>query len=104
MSMDFISWSCIEHQTAAANLAFPPVVLCPSLGYQGTTVRSVLPEILPDVAVIVDVPDDFSAASPGDPRILIVATDVLDELQLTDAVKSKIEVSVNKPIAWNWNC
>ena len=60
-----------------------------------------LREILPDVAVIVVVPADTSCASPGDPGILIVATERLDELQLTDAVKSKIEVSVNKPIAWN---
>ncbi len=76
----------------------------PSLGYQGTTVRSVLPEILPDVAVIVDVPVEIRAARPGKPGILIVTTERLDELQLTDVVKSRIEVSVSKPMAWNWNC
>jgi hypothetical protein len=49
------------------------------------TVRVVLPEILPEVAVIVVVP---AATAVARPLLLTVATDVLDELQATWVVIS----------------
>ena len=49
------------------------------------TVRVVLPEILPAVAVMVEVP---VARAVTRPLLLTVATDVLDELQLTGVVMS----------------
>jgi hypothetical protein len=44
------------------------------------TVRVVLPEILPEVAVMVEVP---AARAVAKPLLLTVATEVLDELQVT---------------------
>ncbi len=53
----------------------------------GVTVSVVVPEMLPDVAVIVVVPAPTEDASPFDPvALLIVATVVFEELQKTDAV------------------
>ena len=49
------------------------------------TVRVVFPEILPEVAVIVVVPTAMAVARP---LLLTVATDVLDELQVTWVVIS----------------
>ena len=49
------------------------------------TVRVVLPEILPEVAVIIAVP---AAPDVARPLLLTVATDVLDELQVTCVVIS----------------
>jgi len=46
----------------------------------GVTVSVVLPEILPDVAVMVAVPVATAVAKP---LVLIVATEVLDEVQVT---------------------
>jgi hypothetical protein len=49
------------------------------------TVRGVLPEILPKVAVMVAVP---AATAVARPLLLTVATDVLEELQVTWVVIS----------------
>ena len=49
------------------------------------TVRVVFPEILPEVAVMVAVP---AATAVARPLLLTVATDVLDELQVTCVVIS----------------
>jgi len=46
-------------------------------------VRVVLPEILPEVAVMVAVPAEKAVARP---LILTIATDVFDELQVTCVV------------------
>ena len=58
------------------------------------TVRVVEPEILPDLAVIVVVPAAFEVAFPFDlGHLLIVATDLAEELQFTDAVMSFVLLS-----------
>jgi len=54
------------------------------------TVRVVVPEILPDVAVIVATPCATAVARPEE---LMVATDVLDDVQFTDIVMSFVELS-----------
>jgi len=52
-------------------------------------VRVAEPEMLPEVAVIVAVPAATGVTCPLEPAaLLIVATDVADELQVTDAVIS----------------
>ena len=52
------------------------------------TVRTAEPEILPDLAVIVVVPTAFEVAFPFDlAALLMVATDLAEELQVTDAVR-----------------
>ncbi len=61
-----------------------------------------LPEILPDVASIVVDPAPCAVARPWKPAAFEMnATVVLDELHLTAVVRSWIESSVNKPMAWN---
>lgn len=55
----------------------------------GVTVRVVGPEMLPEAAVIVDVPTATGVAFPLEPAaLLMAATDVADELQVTDVVRS----------------
>ena len=51
----------------------------------GATVRVVFPEILPEVAEIVDVP---TATAVARPLLFTVATDILDDLQVTCMVIS----------------
>ena len=51
------------------------------------TVRVVLPEILPKLAVIMLVP---AATAATRPLLLMVAVDVSEELQVTCEVKSKV--------------
>jgi hypothetical protein len=63
------------------------------------TVRVVLPEILPEVAVMVVVP---AATAVARPLLLTVATDVLDEVQVTCVVISWLEPSEYVPKAANW--
>jgi hypothetical protein len=53
----------------------------------GVTVRVVLPRIVPEVAVMVAVPWATAVAMP---LLSTVATDVLDELQMTCVVISKL--------------
>ena len=50
------------------------------------TQRVVLPETLPEVATILEVPS--ATAVPKPPLLLTVAAEVLDELQVTSAVTS----------------
>jgi len=61
-------------------------------------VRVVLPEILPEVAVIVVVPPEAAVARPV---LLTVATDGSDELQMTCVVISNLVVSEYVPVALN---
>ena len=52
------------------------------------TVKAAVPETLPDVAVIVVVPAVTAVARPFDPAaLLIVATPVLEEFQVAEAVR-----------------
>jgi hypothetical protein len=58
------------------------------------TVRVVDPDMLPDAAVIVVDPVAAAVADPLDPAaLLIVATPVLDELQVTAVVRSCVVLS-----------
>ncbi len=58
------------------------------------TVRVVLPETAPDVAVIVTDPAARDVARPLEPAaLLIAAIAVFDEFQVTDAVRSWVELS-----------
>jgi hypothetical protein len=61
-------------------------------------VRAVLPEILPWVAVIIAVPTVKVVARPV---LLMVATDVLDERQMTCVVISRLVPSEYVPVAVN---
>ncbi len=68
----------------------------------GVTVRVVDPEMLPEVAVIVAVPAAADTASPLEPAVLLIdATPVLDEFQVTVDVRSCVVLSENVPVAMN---
>ena len=61
----------------------------------GVTVRVVDPEMLPEVAVIVTDPRLMPLASPLEPDALLTDATVLSEdVQLTDAVRFCVELSV----------
>jgi len=62
------------------------------------TVNTVEPEIDDDVAVIVEVPTPAPVASPA---ALIIATDVVPELQVTLEVRFCVVPSLNVPVAVN---
>ncbi len=53
----------------------------------GITVRSMFPEMLPEVAEMVDVP---TATAVPRPMLLTVATDIFDEVQVTWVVISRL--------------
>ena len=60
----------------------------------GVTVRAVDPDMLPDVAVIVVDPVATPEVNPFEPAaLLIVATPVMDELQVTAVVKFCVVLS-----------
>jgi len=66
------------------------------------TVRVVLPEIAPDVAVIVVEPSEKAVASPLEPTVsLTVAMAGLKELHVTDDVRSFLVLSEYIPVALN---
>ncbi len=68
----------------------------------GFTVNEVDPVTLPDVAVTVVVPAATEVAKPLEPAALLtVATPVLDELQVAEAVRSCVVLSENVPVAEN---
>jgi hypothetical protein len=58
------------------------------------TVRVILPEVFPEMAIMAVVP---TAAAVAKPLLLTVATAGLDELQVTCVVKSRLVLSENKP-------
>jgi hypothetical protein len=62
------------------------------------TVRVVLPEVVPEVAVMVAVP---AATAVATPLLLMVATDVFDELQVTWVAILKLVPSVYVPVVVN---
>ena len=58
------------------------------------TVRTVEPEIFPDLAVIVVVPEATEVAFPFDfAALLMVATDLAEELHVTDVVMFRVLLS-----------
>ena len=65
----------------------------------GVTVRVVLPEILPKVAVMVVVP---AARAVARPLLLTVATEVFDEVQVTCGVRSRLVPSEYAAMAANF--
>lgn len=68
----------------------------------GVTVRTVDGEMPPCVAVIVVGPTAVEVACPLEPAaLLIVATDGVDEFQVTDDVRSCVVLSENVPVAVN---
>lgn len=68
----------------------------------GVTVRVVVPEKLPDVAVIVAVPTPTDVASPLVGAVLLmVETRVSEELQEADDVIFCVVPPVNVPVAIN---
>jgi hypothetical protein len=68
----------------------------------GVTVSVVVPEKLPDAALIVVVPTPTEVASPLEPAVLlIVDTRAFEELQETEDVISWSDPSVNVPVAVN---
>ncbi len=66
--------------------------------FAGFTVRVVEPDTFPEVAVTVVEPAARAVASPVE---LIVAREVLPELQVTEAVRSCVVLSENVPVAAN---
>ena len=68
----------------------------------GVTVSVVVPDILPDVAVIVVEPAATEVANPLDPAaLLIAATAALDEFQVATIVKFCVEPFEYVPVAVN---
>ena len=66
------------------------------------TLSVVNAEVLPNTAVIVVVPTETEVATPLEPAaLLIVATDISDEVQVTDVVRSFVEWSEYEPVAAN---
>ena len=66
------------------------------------TVKDALPETPPDVAVIVVFPAATALATPFVPAVLLmVATAVDEELQLTELVRFCVLPSLNVPVATN---
>ena len=66
------------------------------------TVTVAVPEMLPDVAVIVVEPPAKAVANPLDPAaLLILATDAVDEFHVTDVVRFCVELSEYVPVAVN---
>jgi len=62
------------------------------------TVRVVFPEVVPELAVIITVP---AATAVANPLVLMVATEGLDEPQVTDSVILWLDPSENVPVAVN---
>jgi hypothetical protein len=67
----------------------------------GVTVRVVLPEMPPHVALIMVEPFAAAVANPIDSSSLLIAAAAAEELQVTDAVISWVELSEYVPVALN---
>jgi len=104
------SWVVLSEKVpVTVNCWFVPVAM---LGFVGETVRDtsvadvtvrvVVTETLPDVAVMVAVPVAMAVALPLLPVVLLmVATDEADELQITKVVRSWVVLSEKVPVALN---
>lgn len=100
--------SCVvlsEKVPVAVNCCFVPLaidglagVMASETRFAGLTVRVVEPDTFPEVAVTVVAPAARAVASPAE---LIVAMEVLPELQETEAVKFCVVLSENIPVAAN---
>ncbi len=75
-----------------------PGVIAIETSVAGFTVSVVVPEMLPEVAVIVE---DPAATDVARPEALMVATPVLDEAHCTVVVKSWVVLSEKMPVAVN---
>ena len=101
-----ISWVVpSENVPVAANCWVDPTEMIGLVGVtamedtvEDVTVRVVLPEIVPEVAVMVAAPAETDVASP---LLLTEAIEVFDELQVTDTVISWVVPSENVPVAVN---
>ena len=104
------SWVVLsENDPVAVNCCFVPFAM-PALAGEteidrsvaGFTVSVVEPEMLVQVAVIVVVPAPTEVARPFEPDVLLmVATPVSDEVQVTYAVRSCVVPSEKVPVAAN---
>jgi len=65
------------------------------------TVKMALEEMLPELAVIVELPADNPIASPGTPFTLMLATERFPDVHCTDPVTFCVLPSVKVPIAVN---
>ena len=108
VTYDVISRLLLSEKTpVAVNCSVVPRAI-PGLGdttaikARVTTFTVVEPDMLPEEAVIVVLPAETGAANPFEPAILlIVATVMADELQVTDDVISCVLPSENVPVAVN---
>ena len=94
------TWNVVESVPPAQVPAVPSVTFrgVTALTTGAATVSVVLPEILPDFAVMTDVPGFTPAARPV-PEI--VATDVVPDDHVTDPVMSGVVPSEYVPVALN---
>ena len=106
MTWAVISWVVpSENVPVAVNCWVAPPAMLGSVGVTATedrvpevTVRVVLPEIVPEVAVMVAVPAAMPVARP---LLLMIATDVSDEIQVTSIVISPPGATSNLPVPVN---
>jgi len=85
-----------------AESSVAPAPWTKAIGALAVTLRSVEPVVEPEVAVMVVEPAAIPVASPLLPAVLlIVATPVADELQVTDVVRFCVLPSLNVPVAVN---
>jgi len=99
----------LENVPVAVNCCVDPVgkeevrgVMEIEINVAGDTVNTVDPDMLPDVAVIVVEPAATGVASPFEPVALLMdATDVDDELQVTVVVRFCVEPLEYVPVAVN---
>ena len=107
MTLPFRSWLVpSEYSPKAVNCWVNPTWILGLTGATNTedrvadvTVRLVLREIVPEVAVMVAIPGAMAVAKP---LLSTVATDVLDELQVTRPFRSWLVPSEYTPEAANW--
>ena len=94
-----VALNCCE--VPSAILGFTGVTLMETR-VTAVTVSDVEPETVPDVAVIEVAPTAWEVADPFELlSLLMVATEVSEELQMTDAVRSCMVLSEKRPVALN---
>ncbi len=109
LTSDDVQLTCVDKSWVVLSVNVPVAVNCcvvplAMLGFEGVieidtsvagvTVKVVVPEILPEVAVMVVVPTATDVAFPFDPAaLLIVATPVFEEIHVIREVISFVELS-----------
>jgi hypothetical protein len=95
-----VAVNCLARPLAILGLAGVTVI---KLKLAAVMVSSVFPDLLPDVAVITDVPTPIPVDRPlvGRPLGFTVATEIVPDDQITDAVISCDVPSENVPVAMN---